>query len=546
MKIWRNRRNNILLLCCMLMLLSSCQETPEMEYVVNKEGQDKLIQEHEGEDQGILLAEQVKAPEYVDDVLSLDDKRSIRFHADVQIPAATTVPIYTVETMELNEDVLSQMASVLYDGEVYKVESEDEILPKSQLQRKKEVLEEDIEACENRIYKLGGGQSAGSEEELQDHQDSLERMRAELSETELLLYRIQQGEFEYLNHPADFSFDTKSAYAVTNDTSGAVRTYEYMENEVVGDRDGNTFLLRGIKANEITLVRYSLVDGASPIYQEYMPDEVEVDIGVGSDYRPNWTVSADTHCRYSLQEARELCVNTLRDLGFPDVSIVSEQNTSIRPVTGTNENLIPVGYTFFCSRGYDGMSDIHYQKGEIAYYEGEEYQAFLNHAYYDDRTLMDVNLNTQGAYLVAEYWNVGMKEMLNSYDVKQEIYIPVTNRELFFVVITDYGVTRLDIINPKKTQSMQAEHVALMDFTQVFEQGKAVLAAKYTDRRIYNEREDGFSIDHIVLSYAMMQSPYTEGEYTMIPVWDFMTEDGNVILTLNAIDGSTFDRDRLH
>ena len=70
MKIWRNRRNNILLLCCILMLLSSCQETPEMEYVVNKEGQDKLIQEHEGEDQGILLAEQVKAPDYVEDVLS--------------------------------------------------------------------------------------------------------------------------------------------------------------------------------------------------------------------------------------------------------------------------------------------------------------------------------------------------------------------------------------------------------------------------------------------------------------------------------------------
>lgn len=52
-------------------------------------------------------------------------------------------------------------------------------------------------------------------------------------------------------------------------------------------------------------------------------------------------------------------------------------------------------------------------------------------------------------------------------------------------------------------------------------------------------------INTIELNYACMQSPNQRDEYIMIPVWDFKTGiNGKTIVSINAIDGSLFVREK--
>ena len=81
-----------------------------------------------------------------------------------------------------------------------------------------------------------------------------------------------------------------------------------------------------------------------------------------------------------------------------------------------------------------------------------------------------------------------------------------------------------------------------MDFEQVLSQGMTAMEMKYADSGTYSNRTS-IEIKKIQLNYAYMQAPDNPNEYTMIPVWDFRSgKDGNIYVTINAIDGTEFNR----
>lgn len=516
----------------LLYVCTACQATPDQEYVVNKEGQEQLIQENQSEDFGVLLSEQVNAPEHVEDTVLLREQRMITIDADIHLPEATSIPIYTIESVGLNEETMNRMASALFDGEIYKVSSEEEVMSVSELQMKQEQLQSEIEALERQMEQLENGQDSDNSTEprsLSDLTADMNQKQTELEQTEFMIYRIENGLLSYMENTADYSFDSRQGYIFTDD--GNVARYEYQESSSVGEKDGNTYILEVIKDADIDIIHYHLIGAAEPMYQDYMPDDIELNTGFGTMYEPGKTIT-DNECKYSLAEARQLCTDTLQEMGCSDLRIVSEQNAAITLMNTSNGNPIKAGYVFYCYRGYGAMSDIRYEKSD-EYHMPIGRLAVLDNAYMDDRVLLrEITLDS----------GIGI---WNTYDSLNEVYIPATRREIYYVVITDYGVMDLVIVNPKKTKELQVEHVVLMDFAQVLNQAKTLFAAKYMDMESARDQDEGFTIDCIELHYAMMRSPYTSEEYTMIPVWDFMN-GGDVMLTLNAIDGSSMDRNELH
>ena len=113
-----------------------------------------------------------------------------------------------------------------------------------------------------------------------------------------------------------------------------------------------------------------------------------------------------------------------------------------------------------------------------------------------------------------------------------------------FTVLDD-GIVRAWIQNPVENRELQAENVKLLGFDQVLKQGMAYMETLYGDSGTSDPGGyQNIVIRSIELHYARMQSPDNENEFTMIPVWDFKEfEDGRIMLSINAIDGSRFDRE---
>ncbi|MCM1495385.1 MAG: DUF6034 family protein, partial [Bacteroides sp.] len=190
---------------------------------------------------------------------------------------------------------------------------------------------------------------------------------------------------------------------------------------------------------------------------------------------------------------------------------------------------------------YSSRSEVYLgRKGwQIYMYWGTEDMSddFLPENYWTKQTLMS---NSKEATLPYEMHDAYLNELYGEENYGE---IRAWNGVAVFTVLDD-GIIDAWIQNPVENKELLAEHVTLLEFDQVFKQGLAQLETLYGDSGTGPalERKD-IKITVIELNYARMQSPNTEGEFAMIPVWDFKTgPDGESMVSINAIDGSVFDR----
>ena len=182
------------------------------------------------------------------------------------------------------------------------------------------------------------------------------------------------------------------------------------------------------------------------------------------------------------------------------------------------------GYGFILFRGIDGMSEC---LDTLSQNTGI-YIDFMNTNYYTQNLIQPLLEREQW---MAEYSDIGT---INRY------------KEMVCADVMDDGVVKLVIINPMQEKELLAEHVELIDFEQALNQGITYMETKYGDRGSYSSRFS-LQIKSIQLNYAYMQSPDNPEEYSLIPVWDFRTgPDGTIYATVNAIDGTIFERAALY
>ena len=120
-----------------------------------------------------------------------------------------------------------------------------------------------------------------------------------------------------------------------------------------------------------------------------------------------------------------------------------------------------------------------------------------------------------------------------------------TQHNVAVFTVLDDGIVGAWIQNPMENKERLAENVRLLGFDQVLERGIAYLESSYGDFGTSLLTRFDIDITTIELNYARMQAPDSDREFIMVPVWDFKTgTNGDIEITVNAIDGSHFDREK--
>lgn len=104
-----------------ILMVTGCLQTPDVEYVTNKEGQNTLISDNAISDNGIPISQQVQAPSRATGSCEkVNEYTSIEVDADVIVPSGTTVPVYTVAPMRMDAEVVKSYTGTLFEtGEFY-------------------------------------------------------------------------------------------------------------------------------------------------------------------------------------------------------------------------------------------------------------------------------------------------------------------------------------------------------------------------------------------------------------------------------------------
>ena len=172
---------------------------------------------------------------------------------------------------------------------------------------------------------------------------------------------------------------------------------------------------------------------------------------------------------------------------------------------------------------------------------------------------------TDEAYLVCFTRNVGgipvtwtMQECATLDEDKNGD--PIVYRMLFpyeslRLVITNEGVTGARYESPYDVGSVLQENAQLLQFEQIMKVARNILPLKYT--WLENTYQVKIHIDHIVFGYTRTDFKDDMNRFMLVPVWDFFgtyeclrngqaevchSEDGNSLLTINAMDGTIIDR----
>ncbi|MBQ8982898.1 MAG: hypothetical protein IJ079_04845 [Lachnospiraceae bacterium] len=516
---------------------TGCRETPTTDIIVNKEGQDSLVADHEAEITGESIRDILRAPEKVTlEPVALNDKVDLKIDAAVIVPETTQIPIYTMRDMDLSSERIQQMGEVLFDGEAYKIN------PNEELQKPMMMLYaiEDYKGGYDQILNDGRGMD---EEYWEDYDpetgepysvtkaEVLEYYKKGMEEQQEIYYQYLQRKDAIFSTPADYSFEPAEGRVLKDiDDFKNYIYYEYEISDTIGTNHGDQYEFMVGKDGTFSVMNYSLFDSDKNYFEDYAP---------GSVYYNNYNlysqpvVTKDNDCNYSLEEAEQLCMDTLNAMGFDDFEIYTVRNQVAREIS-TQNTIGRVGYVFYCLRSYQGVSDVlyesyyDYQSGNIAY--GISDDAILS--------------------MVSEYaaGSGGIMDNFMLYNSEKDIIEHMGKRELIRVTVNNYGVYGITVINPMEAADKQAENVMLMSFDEMLTMAESGLKARYSAAKSQgNSNDDTVQVGSIELHYALLQSPYKEGEYTLIPVWDFKTgRQGKTVMTVNAIDGSMIDRSVLH
>lgn len=498
-----------ILLCFSLVLLLSggCLKTPELEYVSNKEGLGNLISNKAADDEGILITKQVNALERVDWDCE-DAEEEVGIHAEVILPEVTAVPIWQLEHKELNSDLLEFYARTIFEGD--KIRNSGAIYTKDVVDHQVDYMTEFLErGClsdgtpldEHNIISEDGEQSRS--ERIREYIQLLYKNYDELPE-----------EPEY-GEAVDYSFYLEEYDLGYTDSDLLLIPYEFEYAGVTG--------LYNDKEYTLTLQKDSMNTGIC-----FALDSFEKTVH-GYDYRcisysKNENNSfayceEESTCEIHKEEAVLLCQDFLTQLEIENME--AEE---------------PIELDLW-ERGQDAIMEINYL-GNKAY-------LILFHRSYNDLKDIAVDLSVedilnQQMSIPNIAWDQFMEqfpyeEVLEQGSSAEERFILKSVPELAAFLVTDDGITYAWIQNLMEEQGCLAENVKLLDFAQVERQAEAHFQSLYTDS------EKKVVATFVELNYAAMRSPDREGEYILIPVWDF--RHGNkVYVSINAIDGTVFNR----
>ncbi len=517
---------------------TGCRETPTTDIIVNKEGQGSLVADHEAEITGECIRDIVQAPESIElEKVALNDNVDLKLDAAVIVPDTTQIPIYTMRDMDLSSERIREMGEVLFDGEAYKIN------PNEELQKPMEMLYaiEDFKGGYDQILNDGRGMDEEYWEEYDPETgepysvtkaEALDYYKKAIEEQQEMYYQSMDRMDAIFSTPADYSYESAEGRVVKDiDDFKNYVYYEYEISDTIGTKNGDQYEFVVGKDGTSSVIIYNMFDSEKNYFENYAP---------GSVYYNNYNLysqpvaTKDNDCSYSLKEAEQLCMDTLSSLGFHDFEIYTVRNQIAKEIR-TQNTIGRVGYVFYCLRSYQGMSDVLF-----APYDGYQSGNFIYDQLSDDEMLS----------CFSEYGS-GSENLMNSfllYNSDKDIIEHIGKRELIRVIVNNYGVYGITIINPMEAVDKQAENVMLMSFDEMLTMAESGLKAKYSSAEKRDERSGStIRIGVIELNYALIQSPYKEGEYTLIPVWDFKTgRQGKTVMTVNAIDGSMVDRTVLH
>lgn len=116
--------------------------------------------------------------------------------------------------------------------------------------------------------------------------------------------------------------------------------------------------------------------------------------------------------------------------------------------------------------------------------------------------------------------------------------------EKITVIVMDQGIVQFYWDSPMKLGNKQAEHVTLKEYNEIEEIFKNHVLIRYAGR----EEEENFpsviNVNEIRLGYMRVKNKDKQDEFTMVPVWDFISDlyGKSSLITVNAVDGSVMDR----
>ncbi len=492
-----------------LILTTGCLENPDTEYVSNKEGLGNLITNNIAADNDILIRQQINAPEQV----SWDcetAKSEVGIHAAVIVPEVTAVPIWQLQQMEMNSERLEFYAQTIFEDK--KIRNSG-IHTKKSLEHRVDYLTEFLNAgclsdgtpLDEVIYEMDSGSRTASD----DIRDTIQSLYEE--------YEDCPEEPAY-GEDVDYSFHMEEGSIGYSETS-LLFSYDWEYNTVTGIYNGKEY--------DLTLE----TDGMNGAIC-FQLDEYE-ETAYGYDYRcikyqknstnPFTDREVESTCTISQEEAVKLCRDFLTQLGMENMEAeeIEELDLWEEGQDGIPESnyLGNKGYLLLFHRGYNSIQDISFNLStdEILNQENSvhwtAYEQFREEYPYEEAAGKDL----QG----------------------EEGFIVKAVPELAAFIVTDDGISYAWIQNPMEEEKCLAENVMLIEFDQVEKQAEAHFETLYTD----TETDKKYTATFIELNYAAMESPNQQGEYILVPVWDF--RHGNkVLVSINAIDGTVFDREQ--
>ena len=121
--------------------------------------------------------------------------------------------------------------------------------------------------------------------------------------------------------------------------------------------------------------------------------------------------------------------------------------------------------------------------------------------------------------------------------------IPYGTEEISFLVM-DQGVVQFYWDSPMKLGNKQAEHVTLKEYNEIEEIFKNHVLIRYAGREEEEDFPSVINVSEIRFGYMRVKNKDKQDEFTLVPVWDFISDlyGKTSLITVNAMDGSVLDR----
>lgn len=504
----RKRFKGMGLTMAALLLLGGCMQTPDTEYIANKEGQATLIEDHAQEAPEVSIAEQVHAPGHVTQKLETDNAYTfLEIDADVVVPDTNAVPIIQLAPKGIESEDVKAYAEVLFDEEPMQAvdlngyTEEDCYRGLEYLQ----IIKEQIASGELQVTEKGsedqwdedGNYISISEEHLED-------INASITELQGYLTEIEEAEKSSAGDLENYEFTQKESKYGFGENA---QKYRYLACSLKGTYQGNKYYLDITKDTLNQEIRFTPDSEVMTAYG-YAAEKLDMSFS----YRDG--VIEKNKCQYSVEEAEQMCKETLNELGLEglELDVVKDVYLAGRDSGNKIHEIGYKGYALYFTRGSQGIGDM----AEIGSY---------------DQWLMG-----RGSLETYAYYEQNFQE-----DSADDDYMKRMQEQAKFVV-TDDGIMKMTVISPMQEQEQLAESVLLLDFEQVLKQAQTQLAILYGEKGT-SGNYCNITIGQIQFRYARMQSPNQKDEYILVPVWDFRSgKQGTTYVTINAIDGSVFER----